>query len=201
MVQLSSGVISSHIERGCLPPQNRAVFRVVATKPILPDGGCKYRFVECLVVSIGKILENIMLIITRLAISDGIDTYKHGLILVENPNDLPKKDDIIDLGYRSPGARFENKVEEGQGRKEIKIYVIHNFKIMSENGDGESGPSTPGPTNRENVNSQQSPMGSTNGKRPCPEPSTPSSSSSADRSTPTPDRYCYIMFSFTITSN
>ena len=51
MAQLSSGVISSHIERGCLPPQNRAVFRVVATKPILPDGGCKYRFVEYLVIS------------------------------------------------------------------------------------------------------------------------------------------------------
>ena len=102
--------------------------------------------------------------------------------MVENPDDLPKKDDIVDLGYKSPAARFDNKVAEGPGNKELKIYVIHNFKIMGKAGDGEPGPSTPRPK------SEQSPMGSANGKRPCPEPSTPSSSSSADRSTPTPDR-------------
>ena len=133
-----------------------------------------------------------------MAITDGCDTYKHGLIVVDNPGELPAKGAIVDLGYKSPGAQFENKVEEGLGEKELKIYVIHNFKILTlrENGGGESGPSTPGPTtpgssNRESANPEQSPMGPPTSSRPCPEPSTPSSTSSADNSTPTPHRWLH----------
>ena len=140
-----------------------------------------------------------------MAITDGCDTYKHGLIVVDNPGELPAKGAIVDLGYKSPGAQFENKVEEGLGEKELKIYVIHNFKILTlrENGGGESGPSTPGPTtpapgssNRESANPEQSPMGPPTSSRPCPEPSTPSSTSSADNYTPTPHRWLHHMYLF-----
>lgn len=42
MAELSSGVIRAYIDRGCPPPQDRSVFRVLATKSL---GGCKHRFV------------------------------------------------------------------------------------------------------------------------------------------------------------
>ena len=116
--------------------------------------------------------------------------------MADNPDDLPAKGEIVDLGYKSPDSRFENKVEDGLGEKKIKIYVIHNFKIMRENENGaeDSGPSTPGPSNRELPNQDQSPMGPPNGTRPRPDPSTPSSSSSVNH-TPTPHRYVvtYLM--------
>ena len=80
--------------------------------------------------------KNIDVIWFRLAINDGIDTYKHCLIVADNPDDLPAKGEIVDLGYKSPESRFENKIEDGLGEKKIKIYVIHNFKIMRENENG-----------------------------------------------------------------
>ena len=137
--ELSSGVISSHIERGCLPPQNRAIFQVVATKPIPSDSGCMFRFnYNILLYQTDKTQHNIICNIFRLAITDGIDTYRFGLLLVENPSDLPQRNDILNLGYKSPGARFENMIKEGSGKAEIKVYVIHNFKIMRKNRDGMS---------------------------------------------------------------
>ena len=172
MAKLSSGVIRSHIlDKGCPPPQERAIFRVVATKPL---GGYKH----------------------RLAINDGVDTYKHGLIVVENPDELPTKGDIVDLGYKPPGASFENKVEEAQGTNKFKIYVIHNFKIMRENGTEESGTSTsgsttPGPLTRESPNPERFPMGPPNGSHPRPGPSTPSSSAASADYTPTPHRWLH----------
>lgn len=113
--------------------------------------------------------------------------------MVDNPGELPAKGDIVDLGYKSPGAPFENKIEEA--KNEIKIYVIHNFKIMRENGTKESGPSTPGSStprssSRESPNPERSPMGPPTSSRPCPGPSTPSSTSSADH-TPTPHRWLH----------
>ena len=43
-VELSTGVIKSHIERGCSPPRDRAVFKVLATKRVDADG-CRHRLV------------------------------------------------------------------------------------------------------------------------------------------------------------
>ena len=73
---LSSGVIASHLLRGHVPPDDRAVLKVLGLKEIVPG-------------------EKV-----RLAVTDGKDRFNAGLIVLDGDEALflPEKDDIVDFG-------------------------------------------------------------------------------------------------------
>jgi hypothetical protein len=73
---LYPGVIASHLEGGQTPPRDRAIFKIRGTRALLDK---KYRF----------------------AMTDGVDKYNHGMIVLWDSNKLPKKRDVINLGVKS----------------------------------------------------------------------------------------------------
>jgi hypothetical protein len=73
---LSQGVIASHLERGKIPPRDRAIFRILGTKALLDK---KYRF----------------------TMTNGVDKYNQGMIVLWDGDKLPKMGDVVDLGVKS----------------------------------------------------------------------------------------------------
>ncbi len=79
-VSVSRGVVSSHLKRGLLPPEDRAVFRVLGTKEL--DGNTsEQKF--------------------RLAVTDGEAKFTAALIVLDSQDEggifLPEKDDVVDF--------------------------------------------------------------------------------------------------------
>lgn len=108
---LSKGVIQSNLNAGVLPPNERAVFKVLGLKTLNPNGGNNESNVK-----------------VRLAISDGQDKFVKALLIFprENPPVLPKKDDIVDL--RNPiGQNPTNAVTTVNGSH---VFLVHNFRIL-----------------------------------------------------------------------
>ncbi len=103
---LSRGVIASHLNRGLLPPEERSVFKVLAIRPLKPDR--KY----------------------RVAVTDGIDRFTAGLIVIEpDQNDavlLPERGDIVD--FRSGNGDPPNIIHQINGKN---IWLIHQFRTQS----------------------------------------------------------------------
>jgi hypothetical protein len=73
---LSPGVIASHLERGQTPLRDQAVFRILGTRALLDK---KYRF----------------------AMTDRVDKYNHGMIVLQDGDKLPEKGNVVNLGIKS----------------------------------------------------------------------------------------------------
>ena len=73
-MSLSAGVVSSHLKRGLLPPEDRSVLRVLGTKEIDKEK-------------------------VRLAVTDGKDRFTSALLVVGEGVFLPEKDDVVDFRY------------------------------------------------------------------------------------------------------
>ncbi len=105
--------MSSHLEKGLVPPRDRAVLQVLGTKEIVK--GEKF----------------------RLAVTDGTDKYKNGLIVLnkeeEEEQTLPDKDDVVDFGDA------DNKMIEAGGRH---VWVVTKFNILR-GAAASTAPSTP----------------------------------------------------------
>jgi len=103
-VALSRGVISSHLDRGLLPPVGNAVFKVLGLKTL--EEGKKF----------------------RLAVEDGLSRYNRGLIVVGEGVDgdlfMPEKGDVVDFGHE------DNQMLETQGRK---IWMVVKYNVLSAN--------------------------------------------------------------------
>jgi hypothetical protein len=148
---LSAGVIASHLERGQTPPRDNAVFRILGTKALLDK---KYRF----------------------AMTDGVDKYNQGMIILRDGDKLPEKGDVVDLGIKSRGAN-KNKMVIQDDRN---ILVVHNFTFVNNTanalayGNATSDPTTPS-TSSGGVGTPAKPC-----KRPAPpeDSSTPVSAAS-----------------------
>jgi hypothetical protein len=113
---LSPGVIASHLEHGQTQPRDRAVFRILGTKALLDK---KYRF----------------------TMTDEVNKYNQGMIVLRDGDKLPEKGDVVDLGIKSQGAS-KNKMVIQDNRN---ILVAHYIRFVNNtaNGKATSDPTTP----------------------------------------------------------
>ena len=141
-MSLSAGVVSSHLKRGLLPPEDRSVLRVLGTKEIDKEK-------------------------VRLAVTDGKDRFTSALLVVGEGVFLPEKDDVVDFRYflcsylsvlvdpshhlfpsscfRCGPVRDSNRMIEKEGRH---IWVINQFKVLKSAGfTPDLLPSTPSSSN------------------------------------------------------